>query len=159
MPFDGFITARPVAAGEYVALTNKIATIVAIAPSYSICRRPNSGFTGAYQTWWLGDAYPGRDFEGKVSAINQSVDPNSRIFILEARFANPGTELKPGMFARAACAEAWRGRRVLCLARGARDTTTDSNQAFVIQNGKARLRGGAGDPTGDTADRFWHSRG
>ena len=27
-PFDGFITARPVAAGEYVALTNKIATIV-----------------------------------------------------------------------------------------------------------------------------------
>ena len=29
-PFDGFITARPVAAGEYVALTNKIATIVRI---------------------------------------------------------------------------------------------------------------------------------
>src|SRR5208282_384139 len=30
-PFDGNITARPVAAGEYVALTNKIATIVKIA--------------------------------------------------------------------------------------------------------------------------------
>ena len=29
-PFDGYITARPVAAGEYVALTNKIATIVRI---------------------------------------------------------------------------------------------------------------------------------
>ena len=29
-PFDGYITARPVAAGEYVALTDKIATIVRI---------------------------------------------------------------------------------------------------------------------------------
>src|ERR1019366_8823023 len=29
-PFDGFITARPVAAGEFVALANKIATIVRI---------------------------------------------------------------------------------------------------------------------------------
>ncbi len=28
-PFDGYVTARPVAAGEYVGLTNKIATIVA----------------------------------------------------------------------------------------------------------------------------------
>ena len=27
-PFDGFITARPVAAGEYVALANKIARII-----------------------------------------------------------------------------------------------------------------------------------
>ena len=29
-PFDGYVTARPVAAGEYVALTTKIATIVRI---------------------------------------------------------------------------------------------------------------------------------
>ena len=27
-PFDGYISARPVAVGQYVALTNKIATIV-----------------------------------------------------------------------------------------------------------------------------------
>ena len=28
-------------------------------------------------------------FKGKVTAINQSIDPNSRIFILQARFDNP----------------------------------------------------------------------
>ncbi len=43
-PFDGYITARPVAAGEYVALTNKIATIVRIGIDEARnCRRPNSG--------------------------------------------------------------------------------------------------------------------
>ena len=122
-PFDGFITARPVAAGEYVALTNKIATIVKIASLRLDLQTPEQRASQAH----IGDAvvarvdaYPGRDFEGKVSAINQSVDPNSRIFILEARFANSGTELKPGMFARARGAAAWRGAGGVCAsARGA----------------------------------------
>ena len=43
-PFDGYITARPVAAGEYVALTNKIATIVTHRHAEAaICRRRSSG--------------------------------------------------------------------------------------------------------------------
>ncbi len=46
-------------------------------------------------------AYPGRDFSGKVTAINASVDPTSRVFIVEARFENGNSELRPGMFAKA----------------------------------------------------------
>ncbi len=143
-PFDGYITARPVAAGEYVALTNKIATIVRIGSMKLQLQTPEQRASLAH----LGDAviarldaYPGRDFNGRISAINQSVDPNSRVFILEARFANPDTALKPGMFATAHVRLPGGVNGVFVPKQAVvRDKTTDSNQAYVIQNGKARLR-------------------
>ena len=153
-PFDGYITARPVAAGEYVALTNKIATVVRIGSLKLQLHTPEQRASLAH----LGDgvvarldAYPGRQFQGKVSAINQSVDPNSRIFILEARFENPDTALKPGMFATAHVRLPG-GVQGIFIPKQAiiRDKTTDSNQVFAIQNGKARLRVVAvGDSDGD----------
>ena len=97
-------------------------------------------------------AYPGRDFAGKVSAINQSVDPNSRAFILEARFNNPDSALKPGMFATARVQQPG-GVQAVFVPRGAviRDKTTDSNQVFAVDGGKAHLRVvQIGDATGDT---------
>lgn len=143
-PFDGFITARPVAAGEYVALTNKIATIVRIGSLKLQLQTPEQRAAQAH----LGDeviakvsAYPDREFPGRVSAINPSVDPNSRVFILEARFNNPDTALKPGMFATARVRLPGETQGVFVPAKAVvRDKTTDSNQVFVIQNGKARLR-------------------
>jgi len=153
-PFDGYITARPVAAGEYVALTNKIATIVRIGSLKLQLQTPEQRASLAH----LGDAviarldaYPGREFQGRVSAINQSVDPNSRVFILEARFDNPDTALKPGMFATAHVRLPG-GVQGIFLPKQAivRDKTTDSNQVFAIQNGKARLRVvSVGEATGD----------
>jgi multidrug efflux pump subunit AcrA (membrane-fusion protein) len=143
-PFDGFITARPVAAGEYVALTTKIATIVRIGSLKLDLQTPEQHAALAH----VGDkvtarvaAYPERDFDGKVIAINQSVDPNSRVFILEARFANPATALKPGMFATAHVMQPGGVQAVFVPKQAVlRDKTTDSNQAFLIVNGKARLR-------------------
>jgi multidrug resistance efflux pump len=143
-PFDGYITARPIAAGEYVALTNKIATVVKIGTMKLELQTPEQRASQAH----VGDkviahvvAYPGRDFNGVVTAINQSVDPNSRAFILEARFPNKDTALKPGMFATARVQQPG-GVQAIFVPRTAviRDKTTDSNQAFVIENGKARLR-------------------
>lgn len=153
-PFDGYITARPVAAGEYVALTNKIATVVRIGSLKLQLQTPEQRASLAH----LGDAviarldaYPGRDFQGRISAINQSVDPNSRIFILEARFDNPDTALKPGMFATAHVRLPGGVQGVFIPKQAVvRDKTTDSNQVFVVQNGKARLRVvAAGDQDGD----------
>ena len=153
-PFDGYITARPVAPGEYVALTNKIATIVRIGTLKLQLQTPEQRASMAH----VGDkvlarvaAYPDRDFEGTVSAVNQSVDPNSRIFLLEARFKNPNAALKPGMFATARVLQPG-GVDATFVPRAAvlRDKTTDSNQTFVIENGKAHLRVvQVGEVTGD----------
>jgi len=143
-PFDGYITARPVANGEYVALTAKIATIVRIGTLKLQLQTPEQRASMAH----LGDkvsasvsAYPSREFVGKVTAINQSVDPNSRIFLLEAKFDNPKNDLKPGMFATARVSQPGGVRAVFVPKQAViRDKTTDSNQIFVIENGKARLR-------------------
>jgi multidrug efflux pump subunit AcrA (membrane-fusion protein) len=143
-PFDGFVTARPVAAGEYVALTSKIATIVRMDTLKLQLQTPEQRASRAQigmNVLARVAAYPGRDFAGKVSAINPSVDPNSRIFILEARFPNPDKALRPGMFSTARVLLPG-GENATFIPRTAllRDKTTDSWQVYAAQGGKARLR-------------------
>ena len=143
-PYDGYITARPVAAGVYVALTNKIATIVRIGVLKLQLQTPEQRAAQVK----LGmpvvarvAAWPDRDFTGKVTALNPSVDPGSRVFILEARFDNPGAPLRPGMFATARVLLEG-GETAVFVPRTAviRDKTTDSYQLFTIENGTAHLR-------------------
>jgi multidrug efflux pump subunit AcrA (membrane-fusion protein) len=143
-PFDGNITARPVAAGEYVGLSNKIATIVRMGTLKLQLQTPEQRASRAK----IGmpvvarvSAYPDREFNGKVTAIDASVDPTSRVFIVEARFENGQSELRPGMFAKARVLLPG-GETAVFVPPSAvlRDKTTDSNQVFAIENGKARLR-------------------
>ncbi|MDR3698610.1 MAG: efflux RND transporter periplasmic adaptor subunit [Candidatus Sulfopaludibacter sp.] len=143
-PYDGYITARPVAAGVYVALTSKIATIVRIGILKLQLQTPEQRASQVK----LGmpvvarvAAFPGREFNGRVTAVNPSVDPGSRIFILEARFENSGAQLRPGMFATAHVLMPG-GENAVFVPRSAviRDKTTDSYQLFIIENGTARLR-------------------
>jgi membrane fusion protein (multidrug efflux system) len=46
------------------------------------------------------DPYPGTDFDGTVSLVGGSVDPQTRTFLVEAEFPNRDGRLKPGLFAR-----------------------------------------------------------
>ncbi len=143
-PFDGFVSARPVAAGEYVALTSKIATIVKTGTLKLNLQTPEQRAAQAH----MGDtviarvsAYPDREFQGKISAVNPSVDPGSRVFMLEAKFNNSDNTLKPGMFATARVLLPG-GTEGLFVPKSAviRDKTTDSQQVWAVLNGKARLR-------------------
>ena len=143
-PFDGYISARPVAAGEHVAVTDKIATIVRIGTMKLQLQTPEQRSSRASVGMSVVahvSAFPARDFLGKVSAINPSVDPNSRAFILEARFENPKAELRPGMFATARVLLPGTEDAVF-VPRAAviHDRTTDANQVYVIENNVARLR-------------------
>ncbi len=142
-PFSGYISARPVAAGQYVALTNKIATILRITPIRLELQVPESNASQiragvGVETTVPG--YPGRNFPGKVTAINPAVDPSSRTFTVVAEFPNGDLALKPGMFATA---------RILLPASTTgifvprqavlTDATTNSSQVFFIRDGKARV--------------------
>jgi multidrug efflux pump subunit AcrA (membrane-fusion protein) len=142
-PFDGFITARPASAGQYVALADKIATIVRIDTVKLNLQTPEQRAALAH----VGDkvvarvaAYPNRDFHGKVIAVNASVDPASRAFILQAAFENRDGALKPGMFATARVQMPGTVKAVFVpKAAILRDKTTDSNQVFTVSDGKAHL--------------------
>ena len=45
------------------------------------------------------DAFPGKTFEGEISAINPKVDRDTRNVMIEAKVPNPDKLLTPGMFA------------------------------------------------------------
>jgi len=154
-PFDGFVSARPVAAGEYVALTSKIATVVKIGTLKLQLQTPEARASQVKVGMTVNArvaAWPDRVFAGKVTAINPSVDPASRVFVVEARFDNPNAVLRPGMFATAKVILPG-GENAVFVPRTAvaRDKTTDSYQAFTIENGAARLKVVVpGETEGDT---------
>jgi RND family efflux transporter MFP subunit len=154
-PFAGFVTARPVAVGQYVATTNKVVTLVRMNTLKLQLQTPEQRAANAH----IGlsvvarvSAYPGRNFTGKVTAINPSVDPNSRVFIVEARFENAGAELRPGMFATADVLLPGGADAVFVPKTSViRDKTTDSYQIYTISSGTAHLRVVVpGDADGDS---------
>src|SRR5262249_25816929 len=103
-PFAGYVSARPVAAGEYVATSATIATVLRITPVKLELHVPET-YSSSIKLGLTVEAsvsgYPGRVFKGKVSAINPAVDTNSRTFTAEVEFSNGDLALKPGMFATA----------------------------------------------------------
>jgi membrane fusion protein (multidrug efflux system) len=127
-----------------VALADKIATIVRIGTVKLDLQTPEQRASLAH----VGDkvvakvsAFPNRDFQGRVIAVNASVDPNSRAFVLEAAFENHDGALKPGMFATAHVQLPGTASAVFVPKQAVlRDKTTDSNQVFTIGDGKAHLR-------------------
>jgi len=44
------------------------------------------------------DAYPGRQFEGKITAVNPEIDQATRNVRVQATLANGDGRLRPGMF-------------------------------------------------------------
>ena len=143
-PFDGFVSARPVAVGEFVATSSKVATVVRVDVlklEIQVAEKSAAGLKIGMPVLARVAAYGTREFEGQTSAINPAVNPDSRAFVLEARFANQDGTLKPGMFANARVVLPGTETAVFVpSAAVVRDRTTDSNQVFVIEGGKARLR-------------------
>ncbi len=103
-PFTGRLGIRAVDLGEYLKAGAPIVTIQALNPIYVDFYLPQKninqiqvGQTVSVQT----DAFPGRSFVGKISAINPLVDVNTRNVEVRAAIPNPDQLLVPGMFATA----------------------------------------------------------
>jgi membrane fusion protein (multidrug efflux system) len=132
-----------VAAGQYVALTAKIATVLRITPIKLELQVPESNAAqiklgGAVEANVPG--YPGRKFPGKVTAINPAVDSNSRTFTVEAQFPNTDLALKPGMFATARILLTGTTEGIFVpIGAVITDATTNSSQLFFVRDGKARV--------------------
>jgi RND family efflux transporter MFP subunit len=142
-PFTGYISSRPVAVGQYVALTAKIATLVRVTPlklelQVQESNAPQLKIDADVEASVPG--YPGRTFHGTVTSINPTVDSNSRTVSVEAKFANQDLALKPGMFATARILLNGSTRGIF-LPRAAilTDPSTNSSQVFFVRDGKARV--------------------
>jgi len=154
-PFDGFITERPVSAGQWVGTNNKVATLVCISTVRLQLKVPEQRAgevkTGVAVTARVA-AYPNRDFTGRVNAVVPSIDSSSRAFMVEARFANTKAELRPGMFANAKVMLPGTESGIFVPAKAVfYDSTTDANHIYTVVNGVAHLNVvQKGDTEGDS---------
>jgi membrane fusion protein (multidrug efflux system) len=102
-PFSGIVGLRAVSAGAYVTPGDRLVGLADIDPIKVDFRVPelvlSSVRTGQAIRVTV-DAVPGRTFEGRIYAIDPTVDVNGRAVRLRARVPNPDRVLFPGLFAR-----------------------------------------------------------
>jgi len=100
-PFGGIIGLRQVDLGEFLPVGTPIVEINMLDPMYVDYTLPEKDLN----TIRVGDsvevnvaAYPDRTFTGSISAINSSVNPESRTVRVRATLPNGERLLRPGMF-------------------------------------------------------------
>jgi membrane fusion protein (multidrug efflux system) len=104
-PFDGVIGLRKVSVGDFVNAGTDIVNLEQIDPLKVDFRVPEvflASIRVGQRIALTVDALPGREFAGEVYAIDPLVDAGGRSIVIRARIANPGDELRPGLFARVA---------------------------------------------------------
>ncbi|MBM3482225.1 MAG: efflux RND transporter periplasmic adaptor subunit [Alphaproteobacteria bacterium] len=102
-PFAGVLGLKRVALGDYLAPGAEIINIEKIDPLRVEFRVPEVFLpmvkTGSNVILAV-DAYPGREFQGQVYAIDPKIDEAGRSIVIRASVPNQSGELKPGLFAR-----------------------------------------------------------
>jgi multidrug resistance efflux pump len=143
-PFPGYVSARPVAVGEYVSSASIIATILRTNPikvqiQVAEADVPYVGIGRGVSIQV--DAYKDRNFGGTVTAVNPSIDPNSRSAIVEAQIENGDNALRSGMFATVKITRDGGSLGVFVPKEAVlNDQSTQSQRVFVIVEGVAKLR-------------------
>ena len=102
-PFDGQLGIRQVNVGQSNDARTPIVQLTSLDPVYVDFTLPQQELpklgTG-FETQVRTDALPGREFKGKLTAINSMVDAVTRNVGVQATFENPDQALKPGMFVK-----------------------------------------------------------
>ena len=100
-PFDGQLGIRQVNVGQSIDARTPIVQLTALDPVYVDFALPQQNLpqlaTG-FETQVHTDAVPGREFKGKLTALNSMVDTVTRNVTVQATLENPDHALKPGMF-------------------------------------------------------------
>ncbi|HEY5910311.1 MAG TPA: efflux RND transporter periplasmic adaptor subunit [Verrucomicrobiae bacterium] len=102
-PFAGRLGIRLVNLGQYLEAGKPIVSLQSLTPifgDFSLPQQDLAQLKAGLRVRLSTDAYPGRQFDGVLSAINPELDQTTRSVGLQATFENPEQLLRPGMFAR-----------------------------------------------------------
>jgi membrane fusion protein, multidrug efflux system len=103
-PFAGRLGIRLANLGQYLDVGKPIVSLQSLSPVYadfSLPQQELARLKTGMKVRVTTDTYPGRQFEGTLSAINPDLDASTRSVGLRATFDNADQLLRPGMFARA----------------------------------------------------------
>ena len=106
-PASGTVTSRSVNAGEVIEANKELLRVTDLSTVWVVAQvyekdlgKVHIGSGASIST----DAYPGRVFRGQVSYVDPRVDPQTRTAQARIALANPGQQLKIGMYVNAAFA-------------------------------------------------------
>jgi multidrug efflux pump subunit AcrA (membrane-fusion protein) len=133
-PFAGLVAERMVSVGDYVNRGQKVATVVRIDPLRVQLTVPEQFVSavavGAPVSFEV-DAYPGRQFSGKIRYVSPALEANQRALTVEAVVPNSTRELKPGLFATARIEQPKRTPGVVIPATAVQ-TSGGTSRVFVV---------------------------
>jgi multidrug efflux system membrane fusion protein len=101
-PFEGELGVRHVEVGQYLTAGTQIVSLTDLSTLYAnlTATEKDSAQLKVGQTVRIAvDAYPGRTFEGKITAVEPQISADTRNIRIQATVANPDHILMPGMFA------------------------------------------------------------
>lgn len=102
-PFDGRIGIRQVNIGQFLNKGDALATLESADPIYADFALPQQNIaqvTVGLPVKVIVDAFPDRQFDGKIEAIDPRITDTTRNLRIRATLPNKDETLHPGMFAR-----------------------------------------------------------
>ena len=102
-PFDGQLGIRQVNVGQMIKEGQQVVALTALDPVYvdfALPQQELAKLSTGLEVVVRSDAIPGREFKGKLTAMNSTVDNVTRNVTLQATLENPDHTLRPGMFAK-----------------------------------------------------------
>src|SRR5688572_9037937 len=103
-PFSGKIGIRRISIGQFLVKGSPIVSLHSLHPIYvefSLPQQRLGDLTEGLKILVSADSYPGKQFEGRITAINPEVDLATRNIRTQATVPNPDGLLRHGMFVAA----------------------------------------------------------
>jgi HlyD family secretion protein len=134
-PFAGHIKSREVTTGQYLKVQTPVMAIVNIDPlrmRLNVPEKMSPWVRVGREVKLTLEAFPGREFTGRITRINPSVDEKTRTFEIEALVSNRSGELKPGSFVKATI-QSDKVDSILTIPQSAAAYLFGAYKVFVIQ--------------------------
>jgi membrane fusion protein, multidrug efflux system len=145
-PFDGELGVRHVEVGQFLTAGTQIVTLTDLSQLYAnftVTEKDSAQLKVGQIIRVAVDAYPGRTFEGKITAIEPQIATETRNIRVQGTLDNPDRILKPGMFATTTIVLPEKAA-VVSVPETAVDYTLYGDSVFLItekkeDDGKTRL--------------------
>ena len=134
-PFSGVLGIRQVNLGQYLAPGAPVVPLQALDPIYVDFAVPQQQVGNLRPGAAVRLTAEGKETTGRITAVDSVVDPATRNFQVQAKFANPDGRLRPGMFAETQVALG-ASQPVLVLPATAVSYAPYGDSVFVVENVK-----------------------
>jgi Cu(I)/Ag(I) efflux system membrane fusion protein/cobalt-zinc-cadmium efflux system membrane fusion protein len=138
-PVSGYITERNALPNQYVQAESKLYTIADLSTAWvyaNVAQTDVGRLKPGNPATVTVDAYPGRQFRGRIDQILPQVDAMTRTVRVRLVFSNPGVVLKQGMYVNVTIAVPL-GRQLVVPASGVLQTGT--RQIVFLDRGQGYL--------------------